>query len=131
MYFVRSGKKQPIFCERHRIKIPTLNWVRLEEKGYIPTNSETYTTKGGTVSIKAGKYYVSVLVEEPELEKPVLNSFRIGIDLGIKEFAVCSNGRFFANINKSVRIRKLEKRSEPTAEKTFEEIRKLKKYQIT
>ena len=109
MYFVRNGTKQLISCERHRIKIPTLDWVRLKEKGYIPTNSETHIIKSGTVSMKAGRYYVSVLVEEPEPEKPVLNDFGIGIDLGVKEFAVCSDGRFFANINKSAPVRKLEK----------------------
>lgn len=109
MYFVRNGAKQPIFCERHRIKIPTLDWVRLKEKGYIPTNSNTHIIKSGSVSMKAGRYYVSVLVEEPEREKPVLNDFGIGIDLGVKDFAICSNGKTYKNINKSVRIRKLEK----------------------
>ncbi len=33
MYFVRNGVKQPILCERHKIKIPTFGWVRLKEKG--------------------------------------------------------------------------------------------------
>ncbi len=33
MYFVRNGVKQPVLCERHKIKIPTLGWVRLKEKG--------------------------------------------------------------------------------------------------
>ena len=65
MYFVKNGTKQIISCERHRIKIPTLDWVRLKEKGYIPTNSETYIIKSGSVSMKAGKYYISVIVEEP------------------------------------------------------------------
>ena len=59
--------------------------------------------------MKAGRYYVSVLVEESEPEKPVLNDFGIGIDLGVKDFAICSNGKTYKNINKSVRIRKLEK----------------------
>ncbi len=128
MYFVRNGKTQPISCERHRIKIPTLDWVRLKEKGYIPINSETHVIKSGTVSMKAGRYYVSVLVEETEPEKPVLNDFGIGIDLGVKEFAVCSDGRFFANINKSVRIRKLEKslkRQQRKLSRKYESLKKL------
>lgn len=109
MYFVKNGTKQIISCERHRIKIPTLHWVRLKEKGYIPTNSNTHIIKSGSVSMKAGRYYVSVLVEESEPEKPVLNDFGIGIDLGVKDFAICSNGKTYKNINKSVGIRKLEK----------------------
>ena len=129
MYFVRNGAKQPIFCERHRIKIPTLDWVRLKEKGYIPTNSNTHIIKSGSVSMKAGRYYVSVLVEEPEREKPVLNDFGIGIDLGVKDFAICSDGKTYKNINKSVRIRKLEKslkRQQRKLSRKYESLKKLK-----
>lgn len=128
MYFVRTNAKTIIACERHRIKIPTLDWIRLKEKGYIPTNSETYIIKSGTVSMKAGRYYVSVLVEEPETEKPVLNDFGIGIDLGIKEFAVCSDGKIYKNINKTVRIRKLEKslkRQQRKLSRKYESLNKL------
>lgn len=35
MYFVKTDSKVIIPCERHRIKIPTLCWVQLKEKGYI------------------------------------------------------------------------------------------------
>ena len=38
MYFVKTDAKSMIHCERHRIKIPTLGWVKLKEKGYIPTS---------------------------------------------------------------------------------------------
>lgn len=93
MYFVKTDAKVIIPCERHRIKIPTLGWVRLKEKGYIPTNPNTHTIKSGAVSYKAGRYYVSVLVDEQEQQKPVLNEFGIGIDLGLKDFAICSNGK--------------------------------------
>ncbi len=61
MYFVRTDSKAMIFCERHRLKIPTLGWVRLKEKGYIPTSKDGYIIKSGTVSCKAGRYYVTVL----------------------------------------------------------------------
>lgn len=110
MYFVKTDAKVIILCERHRIKIPTLGWVQLKEKGYIPTNSNTHIIKSGTVSYKSGRYYVSVLVEQKEMVKPTLNDFGIGIDLGIKDFAVCSNGKVYKNVNKSSRIRKLEKK---------------------
>lgn len=110
MYFVRANTKTVIQCERHRIKIPTLGWVRLKEKGYLPANSNTHIIKSGAVSYRAGRYYVSVLVEKPEPEKLVLNDFGIGIDLGLKNFAICSNEKVYKNINKSSRIRKLEKK---------------------
>ena len=110
MYFVKTDSKAIISCERDRIKIPTLGWVRLKEKGYIPTSKDGYIIKSGTISMKAGRYYVSVLIEMPEITNPVLNDFGIGIDLGVKDFAVCSNGKVYKNINKSFRIRKLEKK---------------------
>ena len=108
MYFVKTDATVVIVCERHRIKIPTLGWVRLKEKGYLPTTKKS-AIKSGTVSVRAGRYYVSVLVEEPETETPILNDFGIGIDLGIKDFAIVSDGTLFPNINKTETIRKLEK----------------------
>lgn len=110
MYFVKTDAKTVIQCERHRVRIPTLGWVRLKEKGYIPTNPNTHIIKSGAVSYKAGRYYVSVLVEEQEQQKSVLNDFGVGIDLGIKDFVICSDGRVYRNINKSSQMRKLEKK---------------------
>ena len=109
MYFVKTDAKTVIPCERHRIKIPTLGWIRLKEKGYIPTTKQGYVIKSGTVSVKAGRYYVSVLIDVPDIEKPQLNNFGLGIDLGIKEFATISNGVVKKNINKSGKLKKLEK----------------------
>ena len=109
MYFVKTYSKAIIPCERHRIKIPTLGWVQLKEKGYIPTNPDTHTIKSGTVSVKAGRYYVSVLVEQPDFQKVKQTGESIGIDLGLKYFAVLSDGRTFKNINKTHVVRKLNK----------------------
>ena len=130
MYFVKTDAKVIIQCERHRIKIPTLGWVRLKEKGYIPTNPNTHIIKSGTVSYKSGRYYVSILVEEQEQERPVLNNFGIGIDLGVKDFATCSNGKVYKNINKGSRIIKLEKklrREQRSLSKKYESCKKLNK----
>lgn len=111
MYFVKNSKTQIIKCERHRIFIPSLKWVKLKEKGYIPTNHLTHIIKSGTVSEKAGRFYVSVLVEEPDYNDYTISQNKgIGIDLGIKDFAIISNGVVYKNINKSTKIRKLEKK---------------------
>ena len=130
MYFVRTNAKAIIQCERHRIKIPTLGWVRLKEKGYIPTNPNTHIIKSGSVSYKAGRYYVSVLVEEQEREKVRLNNFGLGIDLGLKDFAICSDGKTYKSINKSSQIRKLEKklrREQRRLSRKYESCKKLNK----
>ena len=105
-YFPKNNKTDWT-VERHRVKIPTLGWIKLKEFGYIPTNAQV---RSGTVSQKAGRYYVSVLCELPAKEKTVNNHDGLGIDVGIKNFAVCSNTDVYGNINHSPRIRKLEKR---------------------
>ena len=109
MYFVRNNPKD-CHCERHRIKIPSLGWVRIKEKGYIPTTKDGYVIKSGHVSIKADRYYVSVLIEIPDKTSASNSSEGIGIDLGLKDFAIVSNGKTYKNINKSARLRKLEKK---------------------
>ena len=109
MYFVKNNKKDCI-CERHRIKIPSLGWVQLKEKGYIPTTKDGYIISSGTIDYIAGKFYVSALVEVPC--KQELNNVNegIGIDLGIKDLAIVSNGSTYKNINKTTRVKKLEKK---------------------
>ena len=109
MYFVKTDSKVIISCERHRIKKPTLGWVQLKEKGYIPTNPDICIIKSGTVSVKAGRYYVSVLVEQSDFQKVKQTGEGIGIDLGLKDFAVLSDGRIFENINKTHVVRKLNR----------------------
>ena len=108
MYFVKNNPKD-CACERHRIKIPTLGWVRLKEKGYIPTTKDGWKIKSGTVSIKTDRYYVSVLVEIPDPQAVNKSNDGIGIDLGLKDLAILSNGKTYKNINKSARLKKLEK----------------------
>ena len=108
MYFVRNNPKD-CQCERHRLKIPTLGWVRIKEKGYIPTTKDGYMIRSGTVSVKAGKFYVSVLVEIPDVNIDNNSNEGIGIDLGLKDFAIISNGKTYRNINKSAGLKKLEK----------------------
>ena len=109
MYFVKNNPKD-CACERHRINIPTLGWVKLKEKGYIPTTKDGWRIKSGTVSKKAGRYYVSVLIELPDSEIAGNSKTGIGIDLGLKDLATVSDGRTYRNINKSGRVRKLEKK---------------------
>ncbi len=108
MYFVKNNPKD-CKCERHRINIPTLGWVRLKEKGYIPTTKDGWSIKSGTVSVKAGRYYVSVLVEIPDNKIANNSNHGIGIDLGLKNFAICSDGKTYRNVNKSAKLKKLEK----------------------
>lgn len=105
-YFPKNNKTDWT-VDRHRIKIPTLGFVQLKEKGYVPIDAKVMS---GTVSIQAGRYYVSVLVDEPFSQDIGVFPIGIGIDLGIKDFAIISNGDVYKNINKSQKIRRLNKR---------------------
>ena len=126
MYFVRNNPKD-CQCERHRLNIPTLGWVRIKEKGYIPTTKDGYMIRSGTVSVKAGRFYVSVLVEIPDINIDNNSNEGIGIDLGLKDFATISNGKTYRNINKSAGLKKLEKqliREQRSLSRKYENLKK-------
>ena len=93
--------------ERHRIMIPTLKNVRLKEYGYIPVGAKVIS---GTVSKKANRYYISVIIDVDDIKPQENINEGIGIDLGIKDFAICSNKQTYKNINKTKRVKKLEKK---------------------
>ena len=126
MYFVKNNPKD-CRCERHRINIPSLGWVRMKEKGYIPTTKDGYVVKSGHVSIKADRYYVSVLIEIPNNKIADNSKEGIGIDLGLKDFAIVSNGKTYKNINKSAKLKKLEKqliREQRSLSRKYENLKK-------
>lgn len=107
LYFPKNNKTD-WKIERHKINIPSLKWVHLKEKGYIPTNLKVIS---GTVSKKVDRYYVSVIIEiEDNSFKYTNNNSGIGIDLGLKDFAICSNRLTKKNVNKTNKVKKLEKK---------------------
>ena len=106
LYFPKNNKGD-WKVDRHRIMIPTLKNVRLKEYGYIPAVAKVIS---GTVSKKANRYYVSVIIDT-EIKPQENKNQGIGIDLGIKDFAVCSNkNKPYKNINKTQKVKKLEKK---------------------
>ena len=114
LYFPKNNKGDWKIW-RHKLMIPTLKQVWLKEFGYLPAGAAVIN---GTVSYVAGRFYVSVVVdidEKSKYNKDLEISYHtatdgIGIDLGIKELAVASNGRTFKNINKTSKVKRLEKR---------------------
>lgn len=82
-----------------------LNWVKLSEKGRIPI-VETYLNP--RITSDGIHWYASVGVELPDKTAKITNS-GIGIDLGIKDLAVCSDKYTYKNINKTDRVKRLEK----------------------
>ena len=130
MYFIKNNKTDCL-SERHRIKVPTLGWVRLKEKGYIPTTKDGFIIRSGAISKKAGRYYVSVLVDIPDKINIRNNDFGIGIDLGLKELAICSDRSIYQNINKTNRVKKIEKKLKREQRKLSRKIISIKKGEAT
>ena len=105
-FFVRNSRSYIIKHERHRIKVPCLGWVTLKEKNYLPVTS---VITSGTITKRAGRYFISVLTDDEPAYDNLNSSEGVGIDLGIKAFMSTSKNVEFANINKSKKIKKLEK----------------------
>ena len=83
-----------------------LNWVKLAEHGRIPTDAKYRNPR---VSFDGLNWWISVCVEFPDC-RDRSNHDGIGIDLGIKDLAICSDGNTYKNINKNQTVKKLEKR---------------------
>lgn len=106
IYFPKNNKGDWTI-ERHRIQIPTIGKVRLKEFGYLPAGA---TAKSGVVSQKADRFYVSVVIDIPSPQYAPSEGEPLGIDLGLKDFAILSDGTKFKNINKTAAVRRLEKK---------------------
>ena len=75
----------------------TLNWVKLAEKGRIPTNAKYMNPR---ISYDGIHWWISISIDCDYVSQEKPNNNSIGIDLGIKDFAVCSDGIIYENINK-------------------------------
>lgn len=78
-----------IHVEPRRIKLPRLGWLRLYETGYLPVAGVKVLS--ATISERAGRWYVSLQVEE-EIDERQATGEPLGVDLGLKSLAVCSDG---------------------------------------
>jgi len=84
--------------ERDRVRLTHIGWVRLKERGYIPTSdSEVKFGVYTTVSRCADRWFLSVQVEEEILESENGSTLVLGVDFGLKALAVCSDGTIFEN----------------------------------
>ena len=84
-----------------------LNWIRLAEYGRIPTKNVKYMNP--RIKYDGLNWYITVGIEYENSDTLPSNE-GIGIDLGIKDLAICSDGSTYKNINKSQKVKKLEKR---------------------
>lgn len=89
-----------------KVRLEKIGWVRLSEKDRVPEGSSYMNPR---VTFDGVDWYVSVGIEidAPEV---TLTTESLGIDVGIKSLAICSNGSVYENINKTERVKKLEKK---------------------
>ena len=83
-----------------------LNWIRLCEKGRIPTNCKYMNPR---FTFDGLHWWLSVSIETNDNPDIPMNE-GVGIDLGLKDLAICSDGNTYKNINKTNKVKKMEKR---------------------
>ncbi len=83
-----------------------LNWVRLAEHGKIPVDTKYINPR---ITFDGLNWWISVGIKEDQPTSTPENN-GIGIDVGIKDLAICSDDNTYKNINKTSKIKKLEKR---------------------
>ena len=87
-----NNQKGSIALLEGKVKLPKIGWVKVKEHRKI-----NGVIKSATISMTpTGKYYVSISCETEIAPLPRTNS-SIGIDLGISDFAILSNGEKMAN----------------------------------
>lgn len=84
-----------------------LNWIRLAEHNRIPTENIKYMNP--RFKYAGVSWWITVGVEYEDCQT-YPSGEGIGIDLGLKDLAVCSDGNKYKNINKTQRVKRLEKR---------------------
>ena len=110
--FTNTHVKVEAFSMSKKQNKQKLNWIKLYEKGKIPTDCKYMNPR---FTYDGLYWYVSVSIEVDDNTDNtdntiLLSNEGIGIDLGIKDLAVCSDGNTYKNINKTQRVKKLEKK---------------------
>lgn len=131
----KSKKRSKLSFYNDNIKLKVKdNAVLIEKVGWvnIKRNSITMNSKYSNPRISFdGKYwYLSVGIER-EIKSAELTNESIGIDVGIKDLAICSNGMTFKNINKTKEVKKLKKslkRKQRQCSNKYEKNKKGKEY---
>ena len=125
--FTNTHVKVEGFATSKKANKQKLNHIRLAEHYRIPTDCKYYNPR---ITFDGINWWISVGVDTDEC-KHQLDKDGIGIDLGIKDLAICSDTYKYKNINKSQIIKKLEKqkrRLQRSISRSYEKNKKKGKY---
>ena len=94
--YTTNNQKGTIKIEGSKIKLPKLkSLVKIKQHRLL---EDDWIIKSATISkTTTNKYYISVLFETPDIDKLEESDFAIGIDMGLKEFCITSDGEMIAN----------------------------------
>ena len=104
--FTETHVKLEKIADSKRKNRAKANWIRLAEKGRIPCNAKYCMPR---VTFDGLHWWISVGVEVA-CSTEISNGDGIGIDLGVKDLAICSDGNTYKSINKSKRVKRLAKK---------------------
>ena len=125
--FSKTHIKFEGFSSSKKTNKQKLNWVRLAEHGHIPTDAKYMNPR---ISFNGLNWWISVCIEFPDY-KETLSNDGIGIDLGIKDLAICSDTNKYKNVNKSHKVKKLEKRKRRLQRSVSRKYLKIRKGKVT
>lgn len=132
--FKRKGKsKKSFYNDNVKLKVKDNKLVNIEKIGWVRTNEQLpigVKYSNPRISYDNKYWYISVGIEQ-EVVKEELTDISLGIDLGLKELAVCSDGMIYKNINKSYVVKKIEKklkRLQRQVSRKYEKNKKGKEY---
>ena len=108
----KRKSKKSFYHDNVKLKVKEGKFVHIEKVGWIKTNEQLpigVKYNNLRISYDNKYWYLSVGIEQGESQE-VLTDVSLGIDLGLKDFAICSDGTVYKNINKSYVVKKIEKR---------------------
>ena len=108
----RRKRRKSFYNDNWKLKVKEGKLVNIEKVGWIKTNEQIpigVKYSNPRISYDNKYWYISIGIEQEEIQEE-LTDVSLGIDLGLKELAICSNGKVYKNINKSYVVRKIEKR---------------------
>ena len=108
----RRKSRKSFYNDNWKLKVKEGKLVNIEKVGWIKTNEQIpigVKYSNPRIRYETKYWYISIGIEQEEIQEE-LTDVSLGIDLGLKELAICSNGKVYKNINKSYVVRKIEKR---------------------
>lgn len=107
----RKRSNKSFYNDNCKLKVKDNKLVNIEKVGWVRTSEQLdldVKYSNPRISYDNKYWYISVGIEQEELQEK-LTDVSLGVDLGISELAICSDGKRYKNINKSKEVKKLEK----------------------